>query len=188
MASTKTAKELGKPPSTSDATPQIEAMYLPKAIVAIDPGTTTSGIVVIEGSLDEWKITQIHADMPNSEVVDKLFERCYHFFVCEKIACMGMAVGETTLETVYWTGRFAEALNRKLSRELHRITRSEIKLHLCHSARAKDANVNQRLLDIWGPKGTKKNPGPTYGMSSHAWSALAVATTFRDLYVEASKT
>jgi hypothetical protein len=41
--------------------------------------------------------------------------------------------------------------------------------------RAKDPNVRQALLDKIGPVGTKKNPGPLYGVSGHGWSALAVA-------------
>ena len=30
--------------------------------------------------------------------------------VIEKVACMGMAVGEDIFETVFWSGRFAETL------------------------------------------------------------------------------
>jgi len=41
--------------------------------------------------------------------------------------------------------------------------------------RAKDANIRQALLDLIGPQGTKKTPGPTYGIKSHTWAALAVA-------------
>jgi len=31
------------------------------------------------------------------------------------------------------------------------------------------------LLDLLGPQGTKAKPGPTYGIKSHSWAALAVA-------------
>jgi hypothetical protein len=41
--------------------------------------------------------------------------------------------------------------------------------------RAKDANIRQALLDLIGPQGTKAQPGPTYGIKSHTWAALAVA-------------
>jgi hypothetical protein len=56
-----------------------------------------------------------------------------------------------------------------------RVFRKDIKLHLCNSPRAKDANVRQALIDRIGPQGTKKNQGPTYGIKSHQWAALAVA-------------
>jgi hypothetical protein len=46
--------------------------------------------------------------------------------------------------------------------------------------RAKDQNIRQALIDRLGPPGTKKNPGPTYGVTSHMWSALAVAVTAHD--------
>ncbi len=44
----------------------------------------------------------------------------------------------------------------------------------------RDSLVRQRLIEIHGGDrasavGTKKQPGPLYGVSSHAWQALAVA-------------
>jgi len=61
-------------------------------------------------------------------------------------------------------------------------------MHLCKNNRAKDANIRQALLDRFpatgGGKapqiGTKKQPGPLYGVTSHLWSALAVAVTWAD--------
>ena len=58
-------------------------------------------------------------------------------------------------------------------------------MHLCKNNRAKDGNVRQAILDRYpatgGGKnpqvGTKKAPGPLYGVSGHAWQALAVAIT-----------
>jgi len=56
-----------------------------------------------------------------------------------------------------------------------RYFRKDIKLHLCGTNKAKDANVRQALIDCLGPPGTKKSPGPTYGIKSHLWAALALA-------------
>ncbi len=103
--------------------------------------------------------------------------------VCEWVECMGMPVGKTTFETVYWIGKFSEHAN-----PFHRITRGEVKLHLCGTARAKDANVRQALLDRFpstgGGKtpqvGIKAKPGPLYGIRTHLWSALAVAVTYAE--------
>jgi hypothetical protein len=55
------------------------------------------------------------------------------------------------------------------------IYRKDIKLFLCGTMRAKDANIRQALIDKIGPQGTKAQPGPTYGIKSHSWAALAVA-------------
>ena len=56
-----------------------------------------------------------------------------------------------------------------------------MKRFLCHSVTAKDSNVNTRLLDLWGPKGRKATPGPTFGMANDMWAALGVAATVRGI-------
>jgi hypothetical protein len=61
--------------------------------------------------------------------------------------------------------------------EVRLVYRKDVKLLLCGSPRAKDANIRQALLDLLGPQGTKAKPGPTYGVKSHAWAALGVAVT-----------
>lgn len=93
----------------------------------------------------------------------------------EMVASYGMPVGEDVFETVVWIGRFMQVSG--CPEKVERIKRHEVKMHLCHNARAKDANIRQALIDKLGPQGTKKNPGPTYGVKSHAWAALAVAVT-----------
>ena len=55
-------------------------------------------------------------------------------------------------------------------------------MHLCGSAKAKDSNIRQAIIDRYGgdPKrciGTKKAPGPLYGISADQWAALALALT-----------
>jgi hypothetical protein len=60
-----------------------------------------------------------------------------------------------------------------------------VKMHLCGNTRAKDGNIRQALLDRFGPGkaiacGTKKQPGPLYGVSKDVWQALALAVTWSD--------
>jgi len=102
-------------------------------------------------------------------------------FVFEKVESFGMPVGADVFETVWWTGRFMQYIYDQIGVPPLRITRREIKLHLCNSARAKDANIRQALIDRYGDKGTKKNPGQTYGFKRDMWSALAIATTFYEI-------
>jgi hypothetical protein len=100
--------------------------------------------------------------------------------VIEKVESFGMAVGAEVFETVFWSGRFAEAASPL---PVHRIGRKAVKLHLCGQARAKDPNVRQALIDRFGGPsaiGKKASPGPLYGISGDVWSALAVAVTFHD--------
>ena len=55
-----------------------------------------------------------------------------------------MPVGAEVFETVYWSGRFAEAYGVE---HVERITRVDVKMHLCHTSRAKDGNIRQALID-----------------------------------------
>ena len=98
----------------------------------------------------------------------------------------GMPAGKSVFDTCIAIGRFMEAWGDDDSIRL--LPRRTVKLHLCGSARAKDANVRQALLDRFpatgGGKtpqvGTKKAPGPLYGIKSHLWSALALAVTWAE--------
>lgn len=96
----------------------------------------------------------------------------------EMIASQGMSVGQETFDTAMWVGRYVEAWDSCCFDSIL-VYRREIKLHLCGSSRAKDANVRQALIDRFGGKdkaiGKKSSPGPLYGVSKHAWAALAVA-------------
>ena len=135
-------------------------------ILALDPGTTHSAFV----QYDQRGIHD-HGHLPNAEIRQVLIGREYTRCACEMIASYGMAVGASTFETCVWIGRFIE-----VSRvEVELIFRKDIKLFLCGTMRAKDANIRQALIDKIGPQGTKAQPGPTYGIKSHSWAALAVA-------------
>jgi hypothetical protein len=82
----------------------------------------------------------------------------------------GMSVGKDVFHTCLLIGRMIQiAPNAKL------ILRPTVKGIICGSGRAKDGNVTQALKDQVGQRGTKKEPGPTYGVKNHAWAALAVA-------------
>ena len=135
-------------------------------ILALDPGTTETAFVLWDGR------RIIDADhLPNTEIRQILIGREYDEVACEMIASYGMAVGKEVFMTCVWIGRFTEVARV----EPRLCYRRDVKLHLCHSPRAKDGNVRQALIDRLGPQGTKKSPGPTYGMKSHLWAALAVA-------------
>ncbi len=101
----------------------------------------------------------------------------------ESIESYGMAVGREVFETVWWTGRFFEAVARR-GANASRLPRKAVKLHLCGSVRAPDSNIRIALLDRFGgtelAKGTKKAPGPLFGIKSHEWAALALAVTWWD--------
>lgn len=148
------------------------------SIVAIDPGPERSAFV-------EWDGEDIYnADiLDNQKLLQLLWLRAAKApVVCEMIASYGMAVGASVFETCVWIGRFWEATEGGggPNNLFHRIYRRDVKLHLCGSARAKDANVRQALIDRFGAPGTKKSPGLTYGLKSDLWAAFGVAVTWWD--------
>ncbi len=144
-------------------------------VFAIDPGTTKSGWVLLNGR----EVEQAGVD-DNNELLTwvKHGQRC-DLLAVEMIASMGMSVGQETFDTVRWIGRFQQAWREPESVRL--VLRRDVKSFLCGSQRANDGNVRQALIDLIGPPGTKKVPGPCYGVKSHAWQALAVAVTAHEL-------
>lgn len=78
------------------------------------------------------------------------------------------------IETCYQIGSILRACEL-LELPTLLISRREIKSHLLGRATGADADVRRALVDALGESGTKKNPGATYGVTGHTWSALAVA-------------
>ena len=141
-------------------------------IVAIDPGPKVSGVVILS---PERRIISAQI-LANTKIVAdlRMGTHCpYPHVAIEMIASYGMPVGAEVFDTCAWIGRFEEAYVH--SDLTARYFRKDIKLHLCGSNRARDSNVRQALIDLLGPAGVKKNPGPTYGIKKDMWAALAVA-------------
>jgi hypothetical protein len=143
--------------------------YARRETLAIDPGPTRSAFVRWDG---QRVVDSAWCD--NEEIRDVIaMNRRKGPIAIEMIASYGMAVGADVFQTCVEIGRFVEAAQGNVSL----VFRRDVKMHLCGSARAKDANIRQALLDRLGPVGTKKAPGPLYGVKSHIWAALAVAIT-----------
>ena len=148
------------------------------SILAIDPGPTRSAVVTYQGP-DAPVVGRMHENDVLLNLL-RLREGGIDAVVIEKVESFGMAVGAQVFETVYWSGRFAEAADPL---PVHRIGRKAVKLHLCQSMRAKDSNIRQALIDRYGGSvaiGRKAEPGPLYGIAGDVWSALAVAVTWAD--------
>lgn len=82
-----------------------------------------------------------------------------------------------------WTAAvlYANAVNRYGGAEY--ILRRDVRLHLLGSISGSDSKICAALYDRFGGDrrravGTKKNPGPCYGVKGHCWQALAVAVTW----------
>jgi hypothetical protein len=150
-------------------------------IFALDPGPTESGWVLydserrrvedcgtqgnaaLRAALHLWRAS-LGPGRPN-------------LLAIEMIASYGMPVGAEVFDTCTQIGRFVEAWGGPC----RLVFRRDVKLYLCGSPRAKDANIRQALLDRFGGKaaalGKKAAPGPLHGIAGHEWPALAVALT-----------
>jgi hypothetical protein len=155
-------------------------------VLAVDPGSTQSALVWYDGVRprdgvivpnDEAKRVIYRAATTSGGLHENAPTMCV-----EQVESFGMAVGREVFETVWWSGRFAEAWERGMLRA-DRMPRREVKLHLCGNSRAKDANIRQALIDKFGGSkaeaiGLKASPGPLYGIKADLWAALAVAVTW----------
>jgi hypothetical protein len=151
-------------------------------VIGLDPGPEFSGTILWDGhrilekyyhDTDrtlQWLYAMRHGDNPP-------------MLVLEKVVSYGMILGQTTLETIYCSGRFAEAYGNHM---VYRMPRLEVKQHICHNGGAKDGNIRQAIIDRLGGKdkaiGKKASPGVLYGVSGDLWAALALAITFLDTH------
>ncbi len=151
-------------------------------ILAIDPGPTECGWAVLSGS------TVMQTGVCDLQTMLAMVRgACQQVpqptVAIEMIASYGMPVGAEVFATCVNIGRMVETCAER-GREVQLVTRHAVKMHLCGSPRAKDANIRAALIDLLGPPGVKSNPGPTHGVKSHAWAALAVAVTVAGLRPE----
>jgi hypothetical protein len=147
-------------------------------ILAIDPGPEHSAYLFYrDGKLGFFD------KISNEELLHLLKHFTIEEMAIEMIQSFGMPVGQTVFDTCVWIGRFIQEWQPKIATKVYR---QDVKMHICHNQRAKDSNIRQALIDRFpasgGGKcpqiGTKKQPGPLYGVTKDIWSALAIAITF----------
>ena len=138
-----------------------------QTLLAIDPGTFKSGwVMLVDGQITAAGVSA------NTELLDMITTLAPPCISIEWIQSMGMAVGQEVFETCMWVGRFIQLAPK--TTQIIRVPRTQVKLHHCGSARAKDPNVSAAVREKYGQKGTKREPGYFYLVSSHAWQAFAV--------------
>jgi hypothetical protein len=161
-------------------------------ILALDPGTEQTGWVLYDGGRVCDSGVMPNADMLRAVIGGEGISAWPDTLAIEMVASYGMPVGREVFETVVWIGRFQQAWHTPESVRL--VYRKDVKLHLCGTSKAKDPNVRQALIDLFPATGggrtpqigTKGQPGPLYGVSTHAWPALGVAVTAKHQLQEAA--
>jgi hypothetical protein len=164
-------------------------------LLAIDPGNEQSAYVVIDPLGKGINHLEMFGKVPNAEM-PVIVKRAIGFHgadtaVIEMIGCYGMPAGAELFETCVFIGRLMEVCRNYGLGEasIHRVKRQPVKLHLCHSPRAKDGNVRQAIIDRYGGKekaiGNKAKPGPLYGVANDVWAALALGLYWIDTHKSA---
>lgn len=164
-------------------------------ILSIDPGTRTSGVVLYDS--DERRVLFSEKEADNDDVLDELTGERYRFdglkdrwtaVGVERVQATGMA-GNDVMITCEWSARFMQAAMSRMDGSVVRWHyRREVLRHLDISGGKgnKDSKVRARLIELHGgtkqaAQGTKKAPGPLYGVSSHSWQALGLALLVADV-------
>jgi len=157
-------------------------------IIAIDPGSEKSAYIYWDAR-DERIFGK--GILKNEEILEYL--RAWttaSVLAIETIEGFGLPVGQETFDTMLWAGRFIQRFDdtksKGIMRTYARVGRKAIKSHLCGHTRANDKAIREALIYRFGKPGTKKDPGKLYGVSSHLWSALAVAVYYSDMLKEGS--
>ena len=156
--------------------------------LGVDPGTDQTAWAVYN---TKTKTIPRFGLEPNAEFLKRIQNNDFGVIVdsmaMEMIASYGMAVGKTVFETCVWIGRFVQAwMTMAETNTFEYIYRKDEKITLCGTMKAKDSNIRQAIMDRYGSTrqlvlGTKKNPGPLYGVSKDVWAAIAVAITSEEM-------
>jgi hypothetical protein len=144
-----------------------------KNVIGIDPANKQSAFCAFNGRMIQCELI----DNQNffNEVLRSFVNNNIDMVYIETIQAMGMPSGAAVFETCFYIGRLQLLCEQnKIPYEM--VKRTEIKLHHCNTTRAKDTNIRQALIDRFGDKGTKKEPGFFFGISGNdQWSACAIA-------------
>jgi Holliday junction resolvasome RuvABC endonuclease subunit len=153
-----------------------------RVVCGIDPGNEESAYVVLN---DSYKILEF-GKVKNTELEEGLMDLIEGYNIDEvAIECIrsyGMGVGDTVFETCIWIGRFMHQLDTK-GIKFTRIYRSDEKIHICGSMKAKDSNIRIALIDRFAKhdrkngKGKKDNPDYFYGFHADVWQAFSTTIT-----------
>jgi hypothetical protein len=155
-------------------------------VLSIDPGEKTSGYVVYDR--DRHRVLDSNSEADNESVLWTITHdwATWAALVCEKPAAMGQPLSSNLVETTIWAGAFWAASDRG---RWHWLTRNQIKVALCGRCQGvKDSHVACAAQERFGGRkaalGTKKEPGPCYGVAGHSWQALAACLAWVEIELQ----
>ena len=161
--------------------------------LGIDPGQTHSGVVLLRNPLNAERFCEYSDLFENNRLLDYIKSAILTMeagaIVIEDIAPTMVPLGHALADTLRWIGRFHE---RSLMCNESRVeTKCRVELITRPKVRAilgvkDDAGTRQMVLSMFRPcgggnvpqVGVKKRPGPLYGVTGHAWQAMAVLMAY----------
>ena len=158
-------------------------------ILAIDAGTTESGYVIMR--TEPFQLLKV-GKIPNDDLLNIVKTEDYEKLIYEEFQSFGMPVGESTITSITWNGRYIQSAKDRWKDTIP-IYRKDEKMTLCGSMKANDGNIRQALIDRYARfdfkngKGTKPNQDTFYGVSKDVWQAIAVGVTYWEIQHEHEK-
>lgn len=157
-------------------------------VIGIDPGDVQSayacwrnGKLLSFGLHENTDFKKLMVELFEDHV-KKEGETCDIVFYVEDIVSMGMAVGKAVFDTAKYIGRLQEIFEAEDGLRYEMVSRIHIKMHHCGTTAAKDPNIRAAMIERFGPKGTKKDPGFFFGVAGNdIWSACAIACYGHDI-------
>ena len=178
-------------------------------IITIDPGNVSSGYAIERnGKLVEY------GKIKNNELEQIIKENKFDVAAIEMIVSYGMSIGKTTIDTIYFIGKFSNILENN-NCKVYLISRPNIKLNVCLNSLSKDKNVRQAVIEYYGGfevaiggikckvckgkgwfkkrtnicelcngKGYEYEKGPLYNARADMWSAIAIIIAYHRIINE----
>ena len=150
-----------------------------RLILGIDPGTTESGICVIErGQFDQVKI-QVADKISNDECFKMLFEAeavgtDHMEIVIEGMGFQARAFGKDSIITCYNIGRMLQICDQ-INNPAAIYTRHQYGRHFVSTGGINDGSLRAALEEIYGPSKKKGDPLFQLRGASDKRSAFAIA-------------
>jgi len=168
-------------------TPDVVEREIKGVVLAIDPGTTESAFSLYDS--DKHKLIEF-GKINNEELLERLeiFRYKTEHLAIEGLACYGSTVGASTFKTAYWIGRYWQRW-LDVKGDVKIIQRRAVKAWITPGIKSNDSVIRKALIKMFPATGkdskgkpssigTKKNPGPLYGVTKDVWSSTAIALTF----------
>jgi hypothetical protein len=149
-------------------------------ILAIDPGNKESAYAVLNDNLRPVDFAKFSNEQMRAYLIQHKADIDHMAIEMVGHYGTGMPAGKEIFDTCVWIGRYIEIA--PVYPQL--ILRKTVVANICGTAKAKDSNVRQALIDRFGDVGVKAKPGWFYGVAKDVWSSVAVGVTYNDLYLK----